>query len=138
MGQITTRYARQSPSGVVGKDGKAGKDGASGGGGGGSKAFVDLGSGTSFSADWALGGWFRLNPSGDFTVSFSNTPESGFADSIILEIVGGEGFNLTLPAGGTWGGLGEPEFSANTDIVSVGMRNGESESFWMLAMVGEE
>lgn len=106
------------------------------GGSGKSFVYVDLGSGTSFTVNWNAASWFKLTPTANFTIAFSNTPGLLKADNIVLEIVAASGYALTLPAGGTWGALGEPEFSPTTDLVTVGMRNNSSTSFWMLAFPG--
>lgn len=106
------------------------------GGSGKQFAFLNLGSGTSFAVNWALASWFKISPTNDFSISFSNTPGSAECDNIIIEIDGASGFDLTLPAGGTWGALGEPEFSSASDLVTVGMRDGSSISYWMLAFPG--
>lgn len=110
----------------------------SAGGGGLTGAFLDLGPGTSFNIDWSLADWFKIAPSGDFTISFTNTPAADECKSITIEIVAANGLTLTLPAGGTWGALGEPEWAGTgNDLVTVGMRDGSSDSFWMLAHPGD-
>lgn len=143
---IQTRMVRSAPPGVIGKDGKTGKAGKEGtqgtpgtpgaGGGGGVSAFLDLGSGATFELDFALASWFRVAPSGAFTFTIANPPAAGEAASVIVEVVAADGAACTLPAGGSWGGLGPPEFSPDVELLSVGMRNGESESFWALAFPG--
>lgn len=99
-------------------------------------AYLDLGTGTSFTVNWSLASWFKLTPSANFSIAFSNIPASAKADNIVLEIVAGAGYTLTLPASGTWGALGEPEWSSVADLVTVGMRNNSATSYWMLAFPG--
>lgn len=116
--------------------------GSAGGGGGdtpgtGFGLFLDLGSGTSFTCDWNQATWFRISPSGNFSIAFSNTPAAGREKSIVIEVVDAQGLTATIPGGGTWGALGEPEWSSTVDLVTVGMRNAESTSLWMLAHPGE-
>ncbi len=98
--------------------------------------FLDLGSGTNFVVDWDKADVFRVTPLGIFSIAFSNTPKTGVTRKIVIEVVNGVIGALTIPADGTWGSLGAPTFSANIDLVSVLMRNGDSKSFWMLSFPG--
>lgn len=145
-GEITTRFAvrRQTTlvvegaPGKAGEAGKAGEKGAPGkaGSGGGVSGFLDLGAGTTFELDFAEASHFRIAPTADFSVTIVNGPAADEAMSVVLEVVAAEGFELTLPGDGTWGGLGPPEFSTDFDLLTITMRNGEPESFWAVAVPG--
>lgn len=148
MGEINTRYAKKpSPSvpGVIGKDGKegaqgvpgdAGAPGPAGPSGASAGVYVDLGSGTAFEIDWDAGDWFRIAPSGHFSIAFVNTPPAAVSRVLVIELVAANAKTLTLPGGGTWGGLGQPEFSVGLDLLGVAMRNGSSSSYWFLLHAG--
>lgn len=98
--------------------------------------FTNLGAGTAFVIDWSIGGIYRINPSADFTISFIKTPPLKFSQKVVIEVVGGAGKDITLPVDGDWGDIGSPTFSANSDLISVLMRNGETKSYWMLSFPG--
>lgn len=146
MGEITTRFAQKpgaatvivGPSGKEGKAGEKGEKGAPGkaGVGGGVSGFLDLGSGTTFELDFAAASHFRIAPTGNFSIEIANPPAEDESVSVIVEVLAAEGFTMTLPTDGTWGGLGPPEFSTDFDLLTITMRNGEPESFWAVAVPG--
>ncbi len=93
--------------------------------------FLDLGSGTTFILDWSKADMFRVTPTGDFTISFTGTPGTGIVKKIVIAVVNGSAWALTLPPGGSWGSLGAVAFGTGTDLLSVLMANGEAASSWM-------
>ena len=76
--------------------------------------------GSTYTLDLSLGTWFRISPTGAYTIAVSNAPASGFLNVILLEIVDGAGHTMTLTSiGGSWGNAGAPTYSANTDFVQL-------------------
>jgi hypothetical protein len=83
---------------------------------------VDLGSGTpanTFTIDFAAGGVFKCVAGGNMTFAFTNAPAAGFAQKVVIELTGGNGFTATLPSGADWGGAGAPTFTDGPDLISV-------------------
>ena len=74
--------------------------------------------GSTYTLDMSLGTWFRISPTGNYNIAVSNAPASGWINVILLEVVDGAGHSLTM-TGGSWGALGAPTFSANTDFVQL-------------------
>lgn len=85
----------------------------------------DVSGTTAFTLDLSLGTWFRISPTGNYTVAVSNAPASGWANVILLEVVNGASKTLTASGfTGSWGAAGAPTFSANTDFVQMISRDG--------------
>ncbi len=96
----------------------------------------DLGSGTSFSIDFSIGGTFRINPTNNFTLTFSNLPVAGKSARVVVEVDSAAGYTGTYPSGFIWSGGTEPTWSAAIDLMTIYVSGDGATYFGMQSFVG--